>query len=166
MASSVVRLLVGASRVVQPQQALRLTLQPRLATRAFASNVPKDRAYTKDHEWVIQHGEVATVGITEFAQSELGDIVYVDLPEVGSKVTKGSSACAVESVKAASDIYSPLTGEIVEANTKLSDEPDLVNRSPYQDGWVFKVKVSNTAELKELMTPEAYAKHLETAAHH
>jgi len=120
------------------------------------SKVPTDLKYTKSHEWVRVSGDTATVGITDHAQHELTDIVFVELPDVGRKI-KGGDACAVvESVKTASDIYSPLSGEILEANSAVVDDPALVNGDPYEAGWFFKIKVSNPAELQALLAPEKY----------
>lgn len=120
-------------------------------------NVPKNLKYTKSHEWVRIEGDSAVVGITEHAQHELTDIVYVELPEVGVRVEAGTPCAVVESVKAASDIYSPVTGDVVAINEELSSAPELVNDDPYGKGWMFKVKVS---ELGELLTPDDYAHHI------
>lgn len=120
------------------------------------SNIPTDLKYAKSHEWVRVAGGVATVGITDHAQQELTDVVFVELPEVGRKV-KASDACAVvESVKTASDIYSPVSGEITEINKAAVDNPALVNTDSYGNGWFFKIKLSNTADLNALMSPEQY----------
>jgi len=120
------------------------------------SNVPSDLKYTKSHEWVRVNGGLATVGITDHAQHELTDIVFVELPEIG-KTFQGGDACAVvESVKTASDIYSPVSGEILETNKAVVDNPALANTEPYAGGWFFKIKLSNPAELNSLLTPEKY----------
>jgi glycine cleavage system H protein len=120
------------------------------------SNVPSDLKYTKSHEWVRVSGETATVGITDHAQHELTDIVFVELPDVG-KIFKAGDACAVvESVKTASDIYSPVSGGILETNKTVVDNPALVNTEPYASGWFFKIKLSNPAELAALLSPEQY----------
>lgn len=115
------------------------------------------KKFTNDHEWVLVQGGIATVGITDHAQHLLGDLVYVSLPDVGSAFVKGATAAAVESVKAASDIYAPLSGEVVEVNEKLVDQPDLVNSSPMDGGWFFKLKISREAEVGELIDEAAYA---------
>ncbi|HWI59253.1 MAG TPA: glycine cleavage system protein GcvH, partial [Bacillota bacterium] len=121
------------------------------------ANVPSDLKYTKSHEWVRVDGATATVGITDHAQHELTDVVFVELPDVGRKV-KVSEACAVvESVKTASDIYSPVSGEITEVNKAVADNPALVNTDPYAGGWFFKVKLANPAELNVLMGPDQYS---------
>ncbi len=112
--------------------------------------------FTKDHEWLRIDGNIATVGITDFAQQQLGDIVFVELPAPGKYVTKGSAAAVVESVKAASDVYCPVTGEIVEHNQALTDNPALVNSDPMGEGWFFKVKLANPDELSGLMDQDAY----------
>jgi len=120
------------------------------------SKIPADLKYTKSHEWVRVSGETATVGITDHAQHELTDIVFVELPDVGRKI-KGGDACAVvESVKTASDIYSPLSGEILETNPAVVADPALVNSDPYDAGWFFKIKMGNPAELDSLLPPEKY----------
>jgi glycine cleavage system H protein len=120
------------------------------------SNIPSDLKYTKSHEWVRVNGETATVGITDHAQRELTDIVFVELPEIGRQVKAGDGCAVVESVKTASDIYAPVSGEIFETNKMLADDPALVNREPYGGGWFFKIKLSQPAELDRLLTPEQY----------
>ena len=122
------------------------------------SNIPSDLKYTKSHEWVRVSGDTATVGITDHAQHELTDVVFVELPEVGRKVKAGEACAVVESVKTASDIYSPVSGEIVEQNKPVTDKPDLVNTEPYASGWFFKIKLSNPAELNALLSPDDYKK--------
>jgi glycine cleavage system H protein len=112
--------------------------------------------YTKDHEWLRMDGEVATVGITPYAQEKLGDLVYVELPKVGSTFTAGAAAATVESVKAASEVYAPVGGEIVAVNDKVVVEPGLVNAQPTGDGWLFKMKLGNAAELDTLLDEFAY----------
>ncbi len=113
--------------------------------------------YTKDHEWIRVEGDTATVGISDYAQNQLGDVVFVDLPDVGKKVAKGGEAAVVESVKAASEVYAPVGGEVIGANDQLSGDPALVNRDPMGEGWFVKLKLSNPAELAELMDEAAYA---------
>ena len=112
--------------------------------------------YTKDHEWIRLDGDVATVGITEHAQEQLGDIVYVELPEIGRKVTRGGDAAVVESVKAASDVYSPATGEVVAINEALGASPGAINEEAEGKGWFFRLKLSSPDELNELMSAEQY----------
>ncbi len=112
--------------------------------------------YSKEHEWVKVEGDVAIVGITDYAQESLGDIVFVELPEVGRAVSAGEATAVVESVKSASDVYSPVSGEVIEVNQAIVDSPELVNKSPYDEGWFFKVRMSNQEELSSLLTPEAY----------
>lgn len=114
------------------------------------------RYFTDEHEWIDLEGDTATVGITDYAQGQLGDIVFVELPEVGAMVEKGKDAAVVESVKAASDVYAPLSGEVVEVNESLDDDPALVNSSPEEDGWFFKMTVSDKSELDGLMDDKAY----------
>ncbi|MGE0595676.1 MAG: glycine cleavage system protein GcvH [Hyphomonadaceae bacterium] len=113
--------------------------------------------YTKDHEWVRLDGDVATIGITPYAAEQLGDVVYVELPEVGKSYTQGADMAVVESAKAASDVYAPIAGEVVAANDALSGAPDLVNQSPDGEGWFVKLKVSDKAQIEALMDDAAYA---------
>jgi glycine cleavage system H protein len=120
------------------------------------ANVPLDLKYAKSHEWVRVNGDVATVGITDHAQHELTDVVFVELPEVGRKIKAGEACAVVESVKTASDIYSPVSGEISEVNQAVVDEPGLVNTEPYEAGWFYRVKLSNPDELNALLGPEQY----------
>jgi len=112
--------------------------------------------YTKDHEWVRVDGTTATVGITAYAAEQLGDVVFVELPAIGKQVTKGGEAAVVESVKAASEVYAPLTGEVIAVNSELEGEPAKVNAEPTGAGWFVKLKLSDTAELKDLMSEAAY----------
>ncbi len=120
--------------------------------------LPDELYYTKDHEWARVEGETATIGITDYAQSELGDIVYVELPEVGDTVKQGESFGTIEAVKAVSDLYAPLSGEVIEVNTKLEDSPELVNQDPYGSGWMIKVKISNPKEVESLLSKADYEK--------
>jgi len=120
-------------------------------------SVPTDLNYTKDHEWTKISDEIATIGITDFAQSSLGDIVFVELPEIGSNITKGESFGVVESIKSVSDLYSPLSGEVLETNTELEAQPDLLNNSPYNN-WIIRIKVQNSEEVKELLPSSEYEK--------
>jgi glycine cleavage system H protein len=117
--------------------------------------------YTKEHEWIRVEGDTGTVGITDHAQSQLGDIVFVEVPEAGRQVDKGGEAAVVESVKAASDVYAPVGGEVIEGNGALADEPSLVNTDPEGAGWFFKLRLSDPAQLEELMDAEAYRAHLD-----
>ena len=112
--------------------------------------------YAKSHEWLRVAGDVATVGITDHAQHELTDVVFVELPAVGRKVKAGEACAVVESVKTASDIYAPVSGEVIEVNKPVSDDPSLVNTAPFSGGWFFKLKLANAAEVGALLTPEAY----------
>jgi glycine cleavage system H protein len=114
------------------------------------------RYFTDEHEWIDVSGDIATVGITDYAQEQLGDIVFVELPDEGKTFTKGDDAAVVESVKAASDIYAPVSGEVVEANGALEDEPALVNSDAEEDGWFFKLRITDTSELDDLMDERAY----------
>ena len=126
------------------------------------SHVPSDLKYAKSHEWVRVSGDSAVVGITDHAQHELTDIVFVELPEVGRKLKAGEACAVVESVKTASDIYSPLSGEIIEVNKAVVDNPALVNSEPHGGGWFFKIKLSNAAELAGLLTPEQYSAQIQS----
>ncbi|WP_285711461.1 glycine cleavage system protein GcvH [Erythrobacter oryzae] len=114
------------------------------------------RYYTDEHEWIDVEDDVATVGITEYAQSQLGDIVFVELPEVGAMIEQGKDAAVVESVKAASDVYAPITGEVTETNGALEEDPSLVNSSPEDAGWFFKMTIAAPAELDKLMDEDGY----------
>ncbi|WP_156104995.1 MULTISPECIES: glycine cleavage system protein GcvH [unclassified Thermotoga] len=116
----------------------------------------KMKKYTKTHEWVAVEDKVATVGITNHAQEQLGDVVYVDLPEVGREVKKGEVVASIESVKAAADVYAPLSGKIVEVNEKLNAEPELLNKDPEGEGWLFKMEMSDESELEDLLDEQAY----------
>ncbi|HVU09121.1 MAG TPA: glycine cleavage system protein GcvH [Verrucomicrobiae bacterium] len=124
------------------------------------SNVPSDLKYAKSHEWVRVSGDITTVGITDHAQAELTDIVFVELPEVGRKVKAGEACAVVESVKTASDIYSPVSGEITEVNKNVVDNPSLVNSEPDSNGWFYKIKLSNPAEVNSLLSPDDYKKQI------
>ncbi|MGV3455582.1 glycine cleavage system protein GcvH [Sphingomonas sp.] len=115
------------------------------------------RYFTEDHEWIELDGEIATVGITDYAQSQLGDIVFVEVPEEGKEVAKGDDAAVVESVKAASDVYAPVSGTVIEGNPALEESPALVNEDPEGDGWFFKMTLADTSELDGLMNESAYA---------
>lgn len=123
------------------------------------------RYFTEDHEWLDVDGETATVGITDYAQSQLGDIVFVETPEEGKTVSKGDDAAVVESVKAASDVYSPVSGTVVEVNSSLTDKPETINEDAYGDGWMFVVELSNKEEINDLLDPDAYAEVLESDDH-
>lgn len=126
------------------------------------SEAPKDLKFTKSHEWVRQETDgTVTVGITDHAQELLGDLVFVEVPEAGSAVEAGSACATVESVKAASDVYAPLSGEVTEANEDLADSPEKVNESPFDEGWLFRMKPSDAGQLDALMDPDAYTAHVE-----
>lgn len=120
--------------------------------------IPQDLNYTEEHEWIRVTGDIATVGITDYAQDQLGDVVYVDLPSPGTSLTQFSKLGEIESVKAVSDIYAPLTGEVVESNTDLNNNPEVVNTDPYEKGWLVKVKIANTQEIDGLLSAESYEK--------
>ena len=115
-----------------------------------------DLKYSKEHEWIRLEGDIATVGISNFAQEQLGDVVFVELPEVGKQVVQNGDAAVVESVKAASEVYAPLTGEIVEVNAALEEDPELVNQSPTDDGWFIKIRLSDASQLDGMMDEAAY----------
>ncbi|PTQ53227.1 MAG: Glycine cleavage system H protein [Brockia lithotrophica] len=121
---------------------------------------PAELKYSTEHEWVRVEGKLARVGITDYAQSELGDVVYVDLPEVGTEIQKGSVFGSVESVKAVSDLYAPVSGRVVEVNESLKDAPERINSSPYGDGWMIVVEMRDPAELAELLDADAYRAHV------
>lgn len=127
----------------------------------FMSKVPSDLKYAKSHEWVRVSGDTATVGITDHAQHELTDIVFVELPAVGRKVKAGEACAVVESVKTASDIYSPVSGEITAINSAVVDNPALVNTAPDSDGWFYKIRLADASEANALLSPDAYKKQIE-----
>lgn len=128
------------------------------------ANIPADLKYLDSHEWVRAEADgTVTVGISDHAQGALGDLVFVELPEVGRALTKGEAAAVVESVKAASDVYSPVSGEVVAMNDALGGSPELVNQDPYGQGWLFKLKLANPAELEQLLDAVAYGKVVEEA---
>ena len=124
---------------------------------AMSSKVPGDLKYANSHEWVRLSGDTAVVGISDHAQHELTDVVFVEVPQVGRKLKAGEAAAVVESVKTASDVYSPVSGEVIESNKALGDKPDLVNSDPYGQGWFFKIKLANPAELEKLLSPADYS---------
>lgn len=126
------------------------------------SNVPSELKYVSSHEWIREEGDgVVTIGITDYAQESLGDVVFVETPDVGAEVSAGDDAGVVESVKAASDIYAPLSGTVIEVNEELEDAPENVNNDPYGDGWFFKLKLSDAAEMDELLSADEYQEQCE-----
>ncbi len=127
-------------------------------------SIPAGFYYSEDHEWVKVEEGVGTIGITDFAQDELGDIVFVELPQVGDEFDKEDNFGVIESVKAVSDLYMPVSGEVVEVNEDLLDQPELVNEDPYEDGWIVKVSLSDESELDELMDADEYSSFLEEEA--
>jgi glycine cleavage system H protein len=132
----------------------------------MSNDVPSELKYTKSHEWVrVDEGGIATVGITDHAQELLGDLVFVELPEVGAELGVGAECAVVESVKAASDVYSPLTGQVIEVNEALADAPETINQDAYEEGWIYRMKVVDAAELDNLMDADSYAEHAESEDH-
>jgi glycine cleavage system H protein len=121
-------------------------------------NIPNNLKFTEDHEWIRVEGDNAIVGITDFAQGELGDVVFVEIETVGETLKKGDTFGTVEAVKTVSDLFMPVGGEVLEVNEKLADEPELVNKEPYENGWMIKIKITDHAELEMLLSPEAYKK--------
>lgn len=121
-------------------------------------NIPEDLKYTKEHEWVRVDGDTATIGISDYAQGELGDIVFIDFPAVGDATTQFESCASIEAVKAVTDLYAPVSGEVAEINAELENNPQLTNKDPYGGGWLLKIKLSNPAELDALLSPEDYKK--------
>ena len=126
------------------------------------SDVPTDLSYSSSHEWVNVEGDTATIGISDHAQEELTELVFIELPEVGSQLTAGDPCAVVESVKTASDIYAPVSGQVIEINDALDTEPGTVNEDPYGDGWFFKVRLSNPDEINDLLSDEEYAEQVNT----
>jgi glycine cleavage system H protein len=131
----------------------------------MAHENPKDLRYTESHEWVKSEGGVCTCGITDHAQEALTDIVFVELPETGKEVAQGDQVAVVESVKSVSDIYAPVSGRIIETNKTLESSPEIINKEPYEGGWIFKIKSNKNEELDSLMDKTAYEKHVEEEAH-
>jgi glycine cleavage system H protein len=129
------------------------------------TSIPKDLKYTREHEWAKQEGDRVRVGITAYAQEQLGDVVFVELPKVGTKVTASKTFGVVESVKAVSDLFAPVSGEIVEANAELTQKPETVNADPYGKGWMILIKPSNKAEWDQLLTAEQYEAFLKQGGH-
>ena len=130
------------------------------------SNIPEELLYTDSHEWVRDEGDATvTIGITDHAQELLGDLVFVELPEIGDSLEQGGEAGVVESVKAASDIYSPVSGEVIEINEDLADAPETINEQPYDAGWIYKVKLTDAAELEALLNADAYTSVVEAEDH-
>lgn len=123
-------------------------------------DIPKELLYTEEHEWVLVEDDVATIGITDYAQGELGDIVFVELPAVGDELKQMEPFGTIEAVKAVSDLFSPVSGTVEEVNSLLEDQPELINKSPYDDGWMIKVKIADKSELDNLLDAEAYEKHI------
>ncbi|CAJ1928991.1 unnamed protein product [Sphenostylis stenocarpa] len=151
----------STANALKLSSASRPHLHPPFSFSRCLSTVLDGLKYAESHEWVKHEGSVATIGITDHAQDHLGEVVYVELPESGRAVSKNSGFGAVESVKATSDINSPISGEIVEVNKKLTETPGLVNSSPYEDGWMIKVKPSDPSELESLLGPKEYTKFCE-----
>lgn len=120
--------------------------------------VPENLLYTKEHEWALVEGDVATIGISEYAQGELGDVVFVELPQVGQATEQMKSCASIEAVKAVSDLYAPVSGEVVEVNGELEADPQMVNKDPYGKGWILKIKMSDKGELDSLLSPDDYKK--------
>ena len=129
-------------------------------------STPEDNRYAKSHEYVHVEGEIGTIGITDYAQKELGDVVFVELPQVGSELEAGDELGSIESVKAVSELFSPVSGVVTEINEALADNPALVNTDPYGDGWMIRVKVSDATEVDELMSAEEYDEYLEKESGH
>ena len=119
-------------------------------------NIPENLKYTKEHEWCLIDGDIATVGITDFAQSELGDIVFVEFPEIESAINKDDSVGTIEAVKTVADLYSPLSGDVIELNESIEMEPNLINDDPYDSGWIFKIKIKNNDEINSLLDSKKY----------
>ena len=124
-------------------------------------NLPEDLKYTKEHEWIRVSGNIATVGITDYAQDQLGEVVFVELPDEGEEFSKDDAFGSVESVKSVNDIYSPVSGKIIEVNDPVADSPEIVNDDPFGEGWLVKIELENNAELKELLSAKDYKKYIE-----
>jgi len=125
---------------------------------------PEDNLYSKDHEWILVKDHIGTIGITDYAQHELGDVVYVDLPEVGDTFEANEPFGSVESVKAVSEVFCPVSGEVIEVNSKLEEKPELINQSPHQNAWMIKIRITSSEDLKELLSAEEYEEYLQEQA--
>jgi glycine cleavage system H protein len=123
------------------------------------TQAPADLRYSSSHEWAYLEGQVITIGITQFAQNQLGDVVFVELPEVGAELTAGDAVAVVESVKAASDIYAPVSGKVIAVNESLQDNPELINSDPYEDGWFFKIEITDSSGFDAMMDADSYLDH-------
>jgi glycine cleavage system H protein len=132
----------------------------------MTTTAPEDNRYAKSHEYVHVDGNVGTIGITEYAQKELGDVVFIELPTVGTQLEATDELGSIESVKAVSELFSPISGEVVEVNELLRDKPELVNTDPYGDGWMIRIKLGDPTEVDELMTAEEYEEYIETESGH
>ena len=119
-------------------------------------NIPADLKYTEEHEWIYLEDDIATIGITDYAQGELGDVVFVELPEIGTKTTKMEPFGTIEAVKAVSDLFAPVSGEVIEINESLNDKPEVINKDPYGDGWMIKIKISEKGDLDSLLSAADY----------
>jgi glycine cleavage system H protein len=128
-------------------------------------NVPPDLRYTKDHEWIRVEGDVGSIGITDFAQDSLGDVVFVELPAVGTKLTQGATFGVVESNKSVSDLFAPVSGEVVAVNDRLAEQPELVNQSPYEQGWMIRLRVTDASGVAALLDAAAYQAHVASEQH-
>ncbi len=128
-------------------------------------NIPENLKYTNEHEWAKIEGDIATIGITDYAQQSLGDVVYVELPDTDTEVKKGKEFGSIESVKAVSDIFAPLSGTVTEINDELSDHPEYINQSPYDKGWIVKIKISDPAEIDNLMDSKQYENFVNKESH-
>ena len=126
------------------------------------TTIPEDNRYAKSHEYIHVEGDTGTIGITDYAQKELGDVVFVELPQVGTQLEAGDELGSIESVKAVSELFSPVSGEVVEVNEALAEKPELVNTDPYGDGWMIRIKVSDATEIDELMPADEYEEYVET----
>jgi len=124
-------------------------------------NIPDNLRFTPDHEWILLEGELALIGITEFAQGELGDVVFVEIETLGETLDRGEVFGTVEAVKTVSDLFMPVSGEVIEVNSELADKPELVNKDPFGKGWMIRIKIGDVSELEELLTPESYRKMIE-----
>jgi glycine cleavage system H protein len=132
-----------------------------LSNKEIEMDFPEELRYTEKHEWISDEGGKATIGVTEYAQERLGDVVFIEMPEIGMKINKGEAFGVIESVKAASDIFTPVSGEVTGINWTLEDHPEYINQSPYGEGWIIKVRMSDATELNDLMGSEKYRKFVE-----
>ena len=154
----------GIIKITDKKKTIYFSTRSRFAIWRMA-NVKKELRYTKDHEWVLRENNAFKVGISDYAQENLGDIVFVDMPEAGQSLQKGDSAATIESVKAVSDVYAPVSGKIIEVNEDINNTPEIMNQEPYDGGWIFTIEAENVSEADDLLGAEEYETYIKTLDH-